>query len=152
MKTVVSSTCAALFCAVLLTPAVAKTTNPVTQVSTWTGTWNCAAGKTTYTENFVPLLGGKAMRVSVSKPYASEGVATFDSGRNAWFYTFVNGDGTYATMTGPASGSTVAFRQVFPSGNATDNIRLMSASNYSSTYIAISGRKKLTIAGVCKKT
>lgn len=132
-------------------PATAKTTNPVTQVSAWTGTWNCTAGKTTYTENFVPLFGGRAMRVSVSKPYASEGVATFDSGRNAWFYTFVNGDGTYSTMSGGVRGSTVGFTQVFPSGIATDNVRLMSASKYSSTYNGTMNNTKVTIAGVCTK-
>ena len=152
MKRILSIICAALFCAVLVTPAVAKTANPVTQVSTWTGTWNCVSGKTLSTETFAPMLNGKGMRVSVTGQYASEGVATFDSGRGAWFYTFVNADGSYATMIGPVSGSTILFKQVFPPGIARDTITLSSSSLYFSYYGAVVNHKTVTVSEECTKT
>ncbi len=152
MKRILSITCAAFFCAVLATPAIAKTTNPVTQVSMWTGTWNCVSGKNHGTEAFVPLLNGKGMHVSVTGPQASEGVATFDSHRNAWFYTFVNADGTYATWWGPVSGSTITFKQVFPAGAGKDTLRLLSATKYSSAYSVVVNHKQVTSSEVCTKT
>ena len=157
MKRIFSITCAAFFCAALATPAIAKTTNPgpIGRISTWTGTWTCGSGKNRNTETFVPIFNGKGMRVSVTGPQASEGVATFDFGHNAWFYTFVNADGTYATMSGPVSGSTIAFTQVFPAGTGKDTtrftIRLMSTSKYSSVFSAIVNHKLTTSTEVCTK-
>lgn len=151
MKQIFSGTCAALFCALATMPAIAKTANPVTQVSTWAGTWNCGSGKNRNTETFVPMLNGKGMHVTVTGPFASEGVATFDSHRNAWFYTFVNADGTYATFWGPVSGPTITFKQVFPAGYGKDALRQISPSKYSSTYSIAVNHKLVTSSEICTK-
>lgn len=152
MKRILSITCAAFLCALAIMPAIAKNTNPITQVSTWTGTWNCGSGKSRNTEVFVPLLNGKGMHVTVTGPQASEGVAAFDSRRNAWFYTFVNADGTYASSWGPVSGSTITFKQVFPAGGGKDTIRLLSASKYSSVYSVVVNHRETMSTEVCTKS
>jgi hypothetical protein len=152
MKRILSIACVTLFSGALATPAIAKTMNPVTQVSTWTGTWNCGSGKNHNTEVFVPLHSGKGMHVTVTGPQASEGVAVFDSGRNAWFYTFVNADGTYATWWGPANASTIAFKRVFPAGAEKDTIRQLSGSKYSSAYSAVVNHRAMTSTEICTKT
>ena len=151
VKRLLSITCAALFCAVLAASASAKT-NPVTQVGTWAGTWNCGSGKAHNTEVFVPFHNGKGMHVTVTGPQASEGVAAFDSRRKAWFYTFVNADGTYATWWGPVSGPTIAFKQVFPAGSGNDTIRALSASKYSSVYRDVVNHRQVTSSEVCTKS
>jgi len=151
VKRLLSITCAAVFCAVLAAPAPAKTINSVTRVSTWAGTWNCGSGKARNTETFVPFYNGKGMHVTVTGPQASEGVATFDSHANAWFYTFVNADGTYATWWGPVSGSTIAFKQVFPAGSGKDTIRAFSATKYSSVYSDVINHRHVTSSEICTK-
>ncbi len=145
---------AALFATVLVMPAIAKTTNPgpIGRVSSWIGTWTCLSGKSRFTETFTPVMGGKAMRVSITGPFASEGVATFDSGRNAWFYTFVNSDGSYATNTGPVSGSAITFKQVYPPGSAVDTIHYVSTSKYTSAFTTVVNHKKVASSEVCTKS
>jgi hypothetical protein len=152
MKRLFTILSAAFLSTVAIMPAIAKNPNPIAQVSQWTGTWNCGSGKSHNTETFVPLLNGKGMHVTVTGPQASEGVAAFDSHRNAWFYTFVNADGTYATWWGPVTGPTIAFKQVFPAGGGKDTIRLLSASKYSSVYSFVVNHRETTSAEVCTKS
>ncbi len=130
----------------------AKTTAGMTQVSTWLGAWTCTAGKDTYTETFTPMLNGKAMRVSITGPYASEGIAIYDKVRKAWFYAFINGDSTYAVNNGPVNGANIAFKQVFPPGVAVDTIVMNSAAKYTSSFTMIANHKKVTGVEVCTKT
>jgi hypothetical protein len=122
-----------------------------TAVSSWTGSWMCVAGKDKYTETFTPMLNGKAMRVSITGPYASEGIAVYDKARKAWFYAFVNGDGTYAVNNGPVKGANIAFKQVFPPGNAVDSIAMNSATKYTSSFAMVANHKTVTATQVCTK-
>jgi hypothetical protein len=133
-----------------VSPAIAKTMNPTT-VNSWTGSWTCVAGKDKYTETFTPMLNGKAMRVTLTGPYTSEGIAVYDKSRKAWFYAFINGDGTYSTNTGPVRGATIAFRQVFPPGIATDEITMNSAAKYTSSFTMVANHKNVTAVEVCTK-
>ncbi|HEX5273671.1 MAG TPA: hypothetical protein VFW34_00150 [Candidatus Rubrimentiphilum sp.] len=135
----------------IASPAVAKTAS-ATSVSTWIGSWTCTAGKDTYTETFTPMLNGKAMRVSVSGPYASEGIAVYDKTRKAWFYAFINGDSSYAANNGPVSGANIAFKQVFPPGFAVDTIVMNSPSKYTSSFTMVANHKKVAAVEVCTKT
>ena len=91
---------ALLASAMIFAPALAKTSNvnPAVTVSHWAGTWDCISGRDKYTEVFTPIFSGKAMRVVVTGKYAADGDAVYDPARKAWFYTFVNSDGTYSAM------------------------------------------------------
>jgi hypothetical protein len=129
----------------------AKIAAGITQVGTWLGTWNCVAGKDKYTETFTPMLNGKAMRVSITGPYPSEGIAVYDKTRKAWFYAFVNGDSTYAVNNGPVSGTNIVFKQVFPPGAAVDTIVMNSAAKYTSSFTMVANHKKVTGVEVCTK-
>jgi hypothetical protein len=139
--------------AVLIAPAAAKTSNvnAIAAVSHWAGTWDCLSGKDKYTETFTPVLNGKAMRVTVTGLYAADGTAVYDGARKAWFYTFVNADGSYASMMGPVSGSNIAFKQIFPAGITTENIRGISNTKYSSTFTTTVNHKKMSAAESCTK-
>jgi hypothetical protein len=132
------------------TPASAKTVSPVS-FGPWIGSWTCISGKDKYTETFTPMLSGKAMRVVLTGPYASEGIAVFDKARNAWFYAYINGDGTYSANTGPVSGATIAFQQVFPRSVADDTITMTSATKYTSSFTMVVNHKKTTAHEVCTK-
>ena len=97
------------------------------------------------------MLNGKAMRVSITGPYASEGIAVYDKARKAWFYAYINGDGTYSTMSGPVSGANIAFKQVFPPGIAVDTIAMNSPAKYTSSFTMVANHKKTTAVEVCTK-
>ena len=131
-------------------PASAKTVSPVS-FTPWIGSWTCISGKDKYTETFTPMLNGKAMRVSLTGPYASEGIAVYDKARNAWFYAYINGDGSYSANTGPVNGATIAFKQVFPPGVAVDTIVMRSPAKYTSSFTMVANHKKVTATEVCTK-
>lgn len=137
----------------IISPAIAKTpsVNPVATVSHWAGTWDCISGKDKYTEVFTSIFNGKAMRVVVTGKYAADGNAVYDQARKAWFYTFVNSDGTYSSMVGPVSGSNISFKQVFPPGNTTENIHGISNTRYSSTFSMSVNNKTVTAGERCTK-
>jgi len=137
--------------AAFLCSANAKTLD-MTSVNTWSGTWKCVAGNTAYTETFTPIYSGKAMRVTVTGAYASDGTAVYDPARKAWIYAFVNGDGSYATMNGPVSGSRITFKQIFPAGDSVEAIRGMSPMKYVSTFTMTSHGKKIGATEVCTKS
>lgn len=150
MRKLLTALFAALPLVTFLAPASAKTVN-ATSFIPWIGTWSCISGKDRYTETFTPVLNAKAMRVSVTGPYASEGVAVYDPARKAWFYAFVNGDGSYSANTGPVKGATIAFKQIFPPGVANDTIALNSPRKYSSSFTMVANHKTVTAREVCTK-
>lgn len=136
-----------------IAPALAKTSNanPIITVNHWAGTWDCVSGKDKYTEVFTPIFNGKAMRVIVTGRYAADGDAVYDASRKAWFYTFVNSDGTYSSMTGPVSGANISFKQVFPPGTTTENIHAISSSKYSSMFSMSVNNKTVTAGESCTR-
>lgn len=150
MKKILTAFLALLTSAAIVAPAGAKTVN-ATSFAPWIGSWTCISGKDKYTETFTRMLNGKAMRVSLTGPYASEGIAIYDPARKAWFYSFINSDGSYSANTGPVKGATIAFKQVFPPGVANDTIVLQSAKKYSSSFTMIAGHKTVTANEVCTK-
>jgi hypothetical protein len=140
----------ALTFAAFVSQAAAKTARPIS-VGSWTGSWTCVAGKDKYTETFAPMLNGKAMRVVITGPFASEGIAVYDKARKAWFYAYINADGTYSANTGPVSGANIAFKQVFPAGIAVDTIAMNSATKYTSSFTMVANKKKVTSVEACTK-
>ena len=133
-----------------VSPAPAKSVSAVS-FAPWIGSWTCISGKDKYTETFTPMLNGKAMRVSLNGPYSSEGIAVYDKARKAWFYAFINGDGSYSANSGPVNGAQIAFKQVFPPGVAVDTISLKSAAKYTSSFTMVANHKTVTATEVCTK-
>jgi|GEM_PF-4282627 len=150
MKRIFPALLAALTCAMFTSQANGKSASPVS-VSTWSGVWTCAAGKVKFTETFTPMLNGKAMHVTLTGPYASEGIAVYDSARKAWFYAYINGDGTYSANTGPVKGANITFNQVFPPGIPVDTIHMASPAKYISSYTMVANKQKVTGVQTCTK-
>jgi len=150
MKFFLAVPLAALTFAAFVSQASAKTVSPVS-FAPWIGSWTCISGKDKYTETFTPMLNGKAMRVVITGPYASEGIAVYDKARKAWFYAYLNSDGTYSANSGTVSGSTIAFKQVCPRSPADDTITMNSATKYTISFTMVANNKKVTAAEVCTK-